>query len=53
MRGARVSIALVGAVRAEGKTTAELETIRGQLRDQELVKDPKVSVEVEPVQSPV
>ena len=43
----RVSIPLVGAVKAEGKTTTELEAaIGGRLRDQELVKEPKVSVEV-------
>jgi len=45
--GGRVSIPLVGAVKAEGKTTAELETsIRGRLKDQEIIKEPKVSVEV-------
>ena len=43
----RVSIPLAGAVKAEGKTTTELEAaVVGRLKDEELVKDPKVAVEV-------
>lgn len=43
----RVSIPLAGAVKASGKTTAELESaIISRLRDEQIVKDPKVAVEV-------
>jgi polysaccharide biosynthesis/export protein len=42
-----VSVPLIGPVRAEGKTTRQLEgAVAGRLREENLVADPKVSVEV-------